>query len=75
MHLKLYFLTQMWWADLGWRPGLQATLSLPSSAGLGVRGEQDEINLMAQGKSSLIKQKQRLCTEAKENTRFALYVP
>lgn len=38
-------------------------------------GESDEINLMAQGKGSLTKQKQRPCTEAKENTRFALSVP
>ena len=41
------------------------------------KGEENnmEKNLMGQDKGSLIKQKQRLCVEAKENKRFILYFP
>lgn len=63
----------LWWADLDWTPSAsQAALSLSSSAGQ-QRKKIRWKKLMGQDKGSLIKQKQRLCVDAKENKRLIAY--
>jgi len=62
----------LWRVDLGWMPGAhQAAPSIPCSAGQG--GEKKRWKkLVGQHKGSPIKQKKRLCMEAKENERYLL---
>lgn len=63
----------LWWVDLDWMPGAsQAALSLSSSAGQ-QRKKIRWKKLMSQDKGGLIKQKQRLCVDAKENKRLIAY--
>lgn len=64
------FFLRTWWVDTRWpsKPLYQF------SAGLEGGNKVGKI-LMGQEKGSLIKQKQRLSAEAKENKRFVVYIP